>query len=333
MPAPRGLVQWLDQVLHREPLWAPRSRLLVAVSGGADSVALLRLLLALNGSNYWRCTLIVGHVDHGLRGRASRGDAAFVAKLAKSLDLPCIIRKLKLPKDASEDDARQVRLQALAAMVKQRRCAGVVMAHHADDQAETVLMKLFRGCGLNGLAGMSAKRDLDGITIFRPLLFLRGEALRLYLNDLRQPWREDDTNSSSHFTRNRLRGEILPRIEAIWPVAVDAICRMSRIAGESRDFISHFADEVFSREAVLRGQQVRFSRKALQQHPVLTVELLRRAIARLNGTPEIADAERLREVLRLLAQSAGGKRVDMGKGIVVCIGKTVIIERQRRSSR
>src|SRR5438132_874431 len=130
MPAPRGLVQQLDQRLHKSDLLPPGARLLVAVSGGADSVALLRLLHAINQSNHWKWTLTVGHVDHGMRGRESAGDAAFVKRLARELKLPFRVKRLRLGPRASENEAREGRLRALRSLAAGM---GVVMAHHADD--------------------------------------------------------------------------------------------------------------------------------------------------------------------------------------------------------
>ena len=181
MPAPRGLVQRVDQELHRSGLLPKGAGLLVAVRGGADSVALLRLLCEINRSDYWGWKVVVGHVDHGLRGKASTADAAFVRMLAGELRVPYRGAKLRLKKGASEDAARQGRIGALTSMA--RGLDGIVMAHHAEDQAETVLMRMFRGTGITGLASMAAERVFKSgksggaVAVYRSRCWVCGEGI------------------------------------------------------------------------------------------------------------------------------------------------------------
>jgi tRNA(Ile)-lysidine synthase len=329
MPAPRGLVQWLDQQLHRTQLLPRGARLLVGVSGGADSVALVRLLAAINESDYWKWELVVGHVDHGIRGKASAGDGLFVRGLARQLGLPWMGRKLGLKAGSSEEAARAGRLGALAEMVEARGCQGVVLAHHADDQAETVLMKLFRGCGLGGLSGMSGSAEVEGLTILRPLLEVRRSALREYLGKVGQAWREDASNASAEYTRNRLRREVLPAIETVWPRALEAVVRMSRIAREAREPIEDAAKEIWEMEAQVTRGRVVFAKRALFTWDALVAEVLRRAVEHVGGTREIADWERIAEGVRLIGGEEGGKSVEMGRGVVLRVGGgRVVVERE-----
>jgi tRNA(Ile)-lysidine synthase len=302
----------------------------VGVSGGADSVALLRLLAALNASTYWRCTLVVGHMDHGLRGEASTADARFVRKLARVLELRCEVKKLKLPRGSSEDAARQARLKAFAQLAGKHQCAGVVLGHHADDHAETVLMKLFRGSGLDGLAGISPVSEVEGLRLYRPLLDVRREELRKYLEGIGQGWCEDATNGLPRFTRNRIRAELLPLIEQIAPQAVPAMRRMSRIVEEARHPIRDAVHTIWQAAGTVerRGRRVTFPRQALRTWNAVAAEVLRRAVEQVGGTSEIADAERIRQAVRLIKEKAGGKVVEMGRGVVVRIGGEVVIERR-----
>ena len=322
MPRPRGLVQQLDQAWHRcapgEGL--PRNcRLLVAVSGGADSVALLRLLVEVNRSDYWGWKLVVGHVDHGLRGAASRQDAKFVAALAKQLGLPCVVRHLVLRAGSSEDAARQKRLQALAAICRAKDCAGVVMAHHADDQAETVLMRIFRGTGIEGLAAMAPRAPIAGMTVYRPLLHVRRAALRDFLQEHGQAWREDATNATDQYLRNRLRLQVMPLIESLWPRAVEALGRLAILAGENQDAVRAAARHGMDQTPAWRQRGiVQFPRTALRQlPPAVASEVLRQIIAAFGNTAEAVDFERLREASRILAGPHGGKVVQLGAGITL----------------
>ncbi len=344
MPAPRGLVQRLDQELHRSGLLPRGDALLVAVSGGADSVALLRVLCEINRSDYWGWELVVGHVDHGLRGKESAGDARFVKGLAKELGLGFAGAKLRLKGHSGEDAARQGRLKALGKMAGARGCAGVVMAHHADDQAETVLMRMFRGCGIAGLASMAAEKFLeksgpDGLSIRRPLLGVRRGELREYLLGIGQAWREDGTNNSPRFLRNRVRGEILPVVEGIWPGAVGALGRLAETAQLTERAMAVFAGRAELRPEfsgdLRRGRAVSVSREAMRgQPPAVVIYFLRAVIQELGGTTEIADHERLMEAARAVFKNAGGVRIQMGRGITISVeGKMVKIAQERRRER
>jgi len=234
MPPPRGIVQQLDQYLHRRPLLGRGERVVVACSGGADSVALLRLLHSVNQSNYWQWKLVVAHVEHGIRGTESRADAAFVRTLATKLRLPFQMRRLelkKLHKKVSEATARDARRKALAAM---SRGDTVVLAHHSDDQVETILMRLLRGSGLEMLAGMPeiVVHQSPKLRLVRPLLHFSRTELRDYLASIGQDWREDATNAQPDFLRNRIREELLPLLRTYQP-AIGAV--LGRLAAQARD--------------------------------------------------------------------------------------------------
>jgi tRNA(Ile)-lysidine synthase len=191
---------------------------LVGVSGGADSVALLHRLAA---SGFTR--LVVCHLNHGLRGRESAADARFVAGLARRLKLPCEIGRADVPQlmresgASMETAAREARHRFFAACAVKHRCGRVLLAHHADDQAETVLWNLLRGSrGLRGMAGEQRIR-VDGITLtlVRPLLECRREGLAAWLASNGHRWREDSSNNQAVAIRNRIRHEVFPLLEAI----------------------------------------------------------------------------------------------------------------------
>ncbi len=330
MPSPRGITQLLDQSLHRNNLLPQNAKLLLAVSGGADSVALLRLLHAINRSNHWHWSLQVAHIDHGIRGPASSADAAFVRALATSLDLPCITKRLRLPKTASEATARTARLRALRSIAASTHSTAVVLAHHADDQAETVLLRLLRGTGIDGLAGMKPSITLDGLTLLRPLLTLRRNALRAYLTELQQPWREDESNHTNAYLRNRLRSILLPAVEILAPAAIDAIGRTALLAGEAQELLAAQAADLFHSALVKKTKtSLRFTRAVLQKAPrYLCAEALRLALSLLGGSTEIADFERIREATRIIQKSAGGKTIQLGAGITLtALAGTVTLQR------
>jgi tRNA(Ile)-lysidine synthetase-like protein len=179
----------------------------VGVSGGADSIALLSLLRA-----HPNVRPHVVHLDHQLRGEASAADARFGRDLAARWGVPSTVvtraslepRLGDLPANPSAR-YRALRLALFREVVGTHKLAGVLLAHHADDQAETVLARLLRGSGYAGLCGMAERTNLAGLVILRPLLQVRREALRQHLTAESQPWREDASNASDRYQRNRLR--------------------------------------------------------------------------------------------------------------------------------
>ena len=192
----------------------------VGVSGGADSVALLALLRVRPD-----LTLHVAHLDHETRGEASTEDAQFVANLASRWGLPCTVAKWRdvepdIPRNVSNPSARfrHGRRVLFRKVVESNSLQGVILAHHADDQAETVLLRLIERPGATGLGGMAERSVLDGMTVLRPLLQTRRQALRDYLRSNRHPWREDESNASEKYLRNRVRRLLADRPELAMPL-------------------------------------------------------------------------------------------------------------------
>lgn len=216
----------------RENHWAPAGqRIGVAVSGGADSVALLFLLFELKQK--LGIVLSVVHFNHKLRGRASDTDERFVSNLARRLELPFLVdredisRKSKRERANLEDAARRARYAFFERLVAARQLDTIAVAHTADDQAETVLSHILRGTGLAGLGGIHPEFG----SIFRPLLHFRRAGLRAYLRSRRQDWREDATNRDTKRTRARIRLKLMPLLEKQFqPSVVDHLCRLADLA-------------------------------------------------------------------------------------------------------
>lgn len=212
-------------------------RALVAVSGGADSVALLSAWAQAREAR--GDELFAATFDHGLRS-ASAADAAFAARLAESLGAPCSVgragRDLAAVAGRSvEEAARQARYEFLAQVARERNCRWVATAHTADDQVETVLLAILRGTGLAGLAGMPPRRRLaPGIQLVRPMLGVRRSEVVAHLDAIGQVYSSDETNEDLRYTRNRLRRELLPALRAHYNPRVDAaFLRLSEQAREA----------------------------------------------------------------------------------------------------
>ena len=226
-----------DRMLTLDSL-IPGEYVLAAVSGGADSVALLLLLW--QEARRGRIRMAAAHFEHGLRGEASLEDARFVEALCMRLGVPCVVGHgdvAALARDAGmgvEEAARQARYSFLRKEKQRIGADCVALAHHADDQAETVLMHLFRGASLDGAAGMRVRRG----DLYRPLLYATRREIEEYLTGIGQDWRTDETNLEDDTPRNLLRNRVLPLIEAAYPGARAALGRFARWAALDADCLS-----------------------------------------------------------------------------------------------
>ncbi len=231
--------------IRKHELLKPGDRVAVAVSGGADSVALLRLLADLR--HEFGVVLSVVHFNHKLRAAESDQDEQFVAALARqlSLELHCESADVAVhAKDkhlSLETAARNLRYAYFHRLLQENRFNCIATAHTLDDQAETVLLKLVRGAGTRGLAGIYPKRATAtaGAFIIRPLLGARRKDIEFYLAEIRQPWREDTSNRDLRHSRNRVRHGILPRLERyLNPSVYEALSDTAEIARAEEDYWS-----------------------------------------------------------------------------------------------
>jgi tRNA(Ile)-lysidine synthase len=245
----------------------------VAVSGGADSVALLRALLAVGSG-----PLVVAHLNHQLRGADSDGDEAFVRELYASLraagflslELRCeridVAARARVEQDNLENTARQVRYAWLTRIARECGAARVATGHTADDQAETVLHRLLRGAGLKGLGGIPARRPLTaGVEVVRPLLRVRRVEVLAFLEGAGQAYRQDRSNDDLDLTRNRLRHELLPHLAGQYnPAIVSVLCRLAGQAQELyRDVEERARDLLGASELPRAGALLVFDRRRL----------------------------------------------------------------------
>ncbi len=241
------LEQRVADTIARGGLIPAGARLIVAVSGGADSVALLLLLTALRDqANY---TLIVAHLNHAMR-EAAVADAIFVQQLAHSLDLTCELTTRDVPTLAAargislEMAAREARYDFLATVAQQHAATHIAVAHHADDQAETLLLNLTAGSGTAGAGGMQPSRPLGACHIVRPLLEITKAELLAYLASHHQAWCEDASNTCLDYRRNRVRHQLLPLLQAEFnPHIVGALARFSKLRREEERWMSMLAEE------------------------------------------------------------------------------------------
>lgn len=264
------LLPQLEAGLHR--CAGLGTNILVAISGGADSVALLRGLLQLREP--LKLTLRAAHLNHQLRGADADADAEWVAVLCQRCDVPCdietapILSLAEQTRRGLEETARDARYDFLRATATRHGCDVVAVAHTADDQAETVLHHILRGTGLTGLRGMEWSRRLDDSTrLIRPMLAIWRSQVEEFLAELVQDFRQDQTNQDVSLTRNRLRHELLPRLEQDFnPRVREHLCQLAEQAAGCEEATRIAADTLL--DAALLDQSehvVRLRRDALAQ--------------------------------------------------------------------
>jgi len=259
---------------------------LVAVSGGPDSVALLATLTALAPA--WRLTLHVLHVDHGLRADSAR-DAEFVRALGTRLGVPVDVERVQVGAGSVEAAARTARYAALEAWADRVGASRIAVGHTADDQAETVLMRVLGGAGVRGLAAIPPVRG----RIIRPLIELRRQAVREALTAEGLEWVEDPSNRDPKFLRNRIRHELIPLLAASYHAdVVPALADVARLARETVDALERMATVELARLATVEADALTLSRAALAALPApVAAEALRQAAARFGSRSPLRAGE------------------------------------------
>jgi len=304
------LLQQIENSLRHHRLLPPGQRLLVAVSGGVDSMVLLHVLQRLAVGNRWQ--LVVAHFNHQLRGRASDADERLVRQTAEKLSLPFVSERgdvaalARSAKLSVEMAARKLRHEFLARVAREQKCRRIVLAHHADDQMELFFLRLLRGAGGTGLAGMqrNAPAPADArLRLVRPLLDLTKADLRAYAAEHRLRFREDATNRSNDPLRNRLRNDWLPRLQKDYqPGLVATVLRTMDIIGAEAEFAAHTARAWLADQA---DNVVPFDKLPL----AVQRQVVHQQLSALGVPAEFERIEQLRE--------PGGKPVNVGPGLFV----------------
>lgn len=311
----------LIDAIHASRLRHPHvgNRWLIAVSGGPDSMALLRAAQIYSRNHC--CEIICGHVDHQLRPESGT-DSRWVEEQCIALGIPCRVERIELPhtnehRTAIEEQARNARYEALVRMAQDSQATAIVTGHTADDNAETVLHHLFRGSGLRGLSGIPEMRCLpSGHSLWRPFLGIRREEIVNTLTRYQQPSLIDQSNASDVFTRNRLRNELIPWLEReLNPRSVEALLRVAEQANDWQSWIECEAQRCLAAALIEPVTDVvRLRRDVLvAAHPALLRECFVRLWVRLNWPRKSMTAEHWKRLAEV-CQEDGPPAVQMPGG-------------------
>jgi tRNA(Ile)-lysidine synthase len=333
------LEQGVLETIRNASMMVPGDRVGVAVSGGADSVALLHLLERL--SDALGITLLVAHFNHSLRGAESEVDAQFVREMARAHNLKLIRGRADVAATAAqyrwnlEDAARRLRYAFFRHVTETGRATRIAVAHTADDQAETVLARILRGTGPAGLAGIYPVAG----SIVRPLLGIRRRDLREYLNALGQTWREDSTNYHLDRQRARIRAQLIPVLERDFSTrAVNRLAELARLSREEEEFWNTVIEDRFRTFAQSSRTEMSIQigdllspldlsrtaheggalgEKLSASSRVLTERLIRRLYEAVRGNRLGLCAVHVEQVIHLARKSSSGRRVRLPGGILV----------------
>ena len=321
-----GLETAVRRSLRRAGYSGTHTLLLVAVSGGPDSMALLHCLTGLRAE--LNLVLHVGHVNHNFRGKESEEDATFVEEAASKLNIPSTIgmadpeaHQKQYGISSFEEAAREVRYDFLATVARRQQAKAIALGHTIDDQAETLFMRILRGTSLHGLRGMqeiiswrSPRGGVRGV-LFRPFLRVTRRDILKYCREHHIMFREDTSNTSPDFTRNRLRQQLFPVLETYNPKVKDSLLRLGYSASQTQDYLDQETNGIWPTVSKKVGNTVVLDITKLKTlHPIIQHLIMRHAYREVAGD--------LRQLTRShITQMAGmvyntnGSRIDLPRGI------------------
>ena len=308
------MLERIAEIIERYVMFRPGEGVGVAVSGGADSVALLHILFELRPR--WDLRLRILHLDHQLRGAESRQDAQFVAEVARRLGLEAEIGEVDVGRLAQESGDN---LEQAARLARQRFFRGfleagvvgrVALGHTRSDQAETVLFRLLRGAGTAGLAGIRPVSE-DGIV--RPLLGVDRAEVEEFLRGRGIAWREDSSNRDTRFDRNRIRHQLLPELTREWnPALPETLANMATLARDEEGYWEIEINRLAGRLLTVKSPAILFRCDSVAELPLAVARrLVRRAVSEAKGDLRRIDFSHIEQILDLTRSGAGDGRIQV----------------------
>jgi len=317
---------WTDDIraqAKEEGWWEAGGSLIAAVSGGPDSMALLHLLKEMADTEPMR--VVVAHANHQFRGAESDAEAELVRRTASEWGMPFETASLGMPAYIEETGqnaqvaARERRYEFLREVAAKHGSSYLLTAHHADDQAETVLMRIIRGTGVGGLAGIPGRRREDWLELIRPLLRITKCELLEYCKRNGVPYAVDSSNADRHYFRNAVRLDLMPMLERYNPRLKDSLARLADLAAADDEYMEEQAVRVFRETATPSGEGFRLERRRFRGLHVALQRRLIKLILNCSANPrQMLDFRQVEEILEALSQeSPAGVRMDIGDGWVL----------------
>ncbi|MGC9346875.1 MAG: tRNA lysidine(34) synthetase TilS [Anaerolineae bacterium] len=338
------LLREVEAYIDRHQLIEPGERIVVGVSGGADSVALLHILRRLAPSR--ELDLHVAHLNHSIRGAAAEEDMTFVANLAKALQLPCTIETLDVPKLSRcmkltiEEAARRARYGFLCQVAERESARYVAVAHHADDQAETVLMHLLRGAGPAGLRGMLPSTPLrdyrllpasvkapPGLELLRPLLGVSRADIEAYCQQYELETRFDTSNLDTTYFRNQLRHEVIPYLANISPKISERLWNLAEIVRADYKLLEEFV--AVARDTLLQeahADALVFDLARWREQPLaIQRAVVRQSAYELRRSLRDVDFDHVEHAVDIAQKGETGAQALLPRGLTVTVGYTSLM--------
>ncbi len=321
------LISKVRKTIEKYGMLTRGDRVVVGLSGGPDSVALIYLLHSLREK--YGLALHIAHLDHRIRGQESRDDAIFVKGLAERLDLPIIEREIDVPalvkreRLSLEEGARKARYQFFSDAAHDLRARRIAVGHTADDQAETVLMRIVRGSGMEGLGGIAPVSEVDmgstSVVIIRPLIEVWRSDIERYLKEEGLDFREDSSNQDQSFLRNKVRLGLIPYLGKEYnPRIKEVLVRMGEILRDDYDYLSKEVEKVFLDIANIRDREVSLEAMRLRRFPqAIQRGVLRKAIEVVRGDLKRITYQNWRDLDSLIKSSNGNLSIDLAEGVKV----------------
>jgi tRNA(Ile)-lysidine synthase len=299
------------------------THVVLGVSGGADSVAMLRAMATLKDQHGGRGKLYVAHLNHGLRGGSADADETWLRSLCERLSLALTVEKMDVSAiaakqgDGWEAAARSARYDFLRVVAERTGGRFVVTAHTANDQVETLLHRILRGTGMDGLAGMAKARPLAaGVALVRPMLELKRQDVLEYLAAIEQDFRSDSTNEDTQWIRNRLRHELLPQLRERYNPQVDAaLLRLAVQAGEAQQIVAELAAGLGDKCVDAKSSRSKVNCASFEGQPAIVVREVFKLAWRQAGWPEQAMGFDEWQQLADLASGIGLQSLNLPGGI------------------
>jgi tRNA(Ile)-lysidine synthase len=315
--------------LYRQHLIQTGDKILIGVSGGADSIALLLILNQLKTTIGFQ--IHVGHINHHLR-KSALADQRFVEKVCTSLNLACTCIDLDLKKTIKqggsvEEIARKERLKALGQIAKKIRAHAVALAHHNDDLAETVLMRILRGTGLQGLQAILPYRNINGTVFIRPLLDVSRAQIEGYLKKNKIKFRSDPTNTQTRFFRNKIRLKLLPLLEKDYQKNIKHILsHLALTSAEDYDYLRQQALAIFPKITQQTKKTISITLTKFKILPIaLQRMILRLAIEKIKSHTRTLTWSHYNELADLITRRPTDSIVDLPSGLRASKTKTALI--------